>query len=92
MMPQNFQLESTILKAKETLTLWQTENGIIEINTNTLAVPIKLDNQQKGYIFHGHGKLLLDTIVETNEGAIGKPVEKEINEPFLMLGETEKTQ
>jgi hypothetical protein len=89
---QNYQLDNTISKATEAITLWQTEKGTIEISKNTLAIPIKLGDQRKGYIFHGHGKLVLDTIVETEEGAIGKPVEKEINEPFLMLGGTEETQ
>mgnify|MGYP001153924948 CR=1 FL=1 len=87
---QNYQLDSTILKADEDMTLWQTEKGMIKIDKNTLAVPIKLAGRPKGFIFHGNSKLLLDTIVETQEGAIGKPVEKEMNEPFLMLGETKE--
>jgi len=89
---QKYQLDNTISKTSEVLTLCRTERGIIEINTNSLAIPIKLDNQTKGYVFHGHGKLLLDTIVETEEGAIGKPVDREINEPFIMLGNTEEIQ
>lgn len=92
MMWQEYQLDNTVLKAVEALTLWKTERGIIEVSEDTLAIPIKLDDQRKGYIFHGHGKLLLDTIVETEEGAIGKPVENEVTEPFLMLGDTEKIQ
>lgn len=89
---QNYQLDNTILKTNEALTLWQIDKGVIEIDKNALVISIKLDNQQKGYVFHGNGKLLLDTIVETDEGAIGEPVEKEISEPFLMLGDTEETQ
>ncbi|MDH5449690.1 MAG: hypothetical protein OEX77_02150 [Candidatus Bathyarchaeota archaeon] len=92
MMWQNYQLGNTISKATEAITLWQTEKGAMEISRNTLAIPINLGDQRKGYIFHGDGKLLLDTIVETEEGAIGKPVEKKIDEPFLMLGGTEETQ
>jgi len=89
---QEYQLDNTISKTSEVLTLCRTERGVIEINTNSLAIPIKLDNQTKGYVFHGHGKLLLDTIVETEEGAVGKPVDREINEPFIMLGNTEEIQ
>jgi hypothetical protein len=89
---QNYQLGNTVSKAPETITLWQTEKGIIKINMNTLAIPIKLRDQEKGYVFHGNGKLLLDTIVETEKGAVGKPVEKELNEPFLMLGDAEEIQ
>lgn len=87
---QNYQLGYSILKADENMILWQTENGRIEIGKNTLAVQIKLGDEHKGYIYHGNGKLLLDTIVETHEGAIGKPIERKLSEPFLMLGDTEK--
>lgn len=89
---QSYELGNTISKATRDTRLWQSEKGIIETNKNTLAIPIKLDDQEKGYIFHGHGKLLLDTIVETEEGAIGKPVEKELTKPFLMLANIEETQ
>jgi len=87
---RNCQLDNTVSKANEDLTLWQTERGMIRIGKNTLACPIRLDDQQEGYLFHGHYRLLLDTIVETNEGATGKPLEKETNTPFLMLGNTER--
>jgi len=89
---QDYQLGNAVSKASEAMTLWQMEKGIVEISKNTLAVPIKLDDKEKGYVFHGDGRLLLDTIVETEEGTIGKPVEKELNEPFLMLGNTEEIQ
>jgi len=89
---QNYQLDNTILKTTEPISLWQTEKGTVEIGKNTLAIPIKLDDQQKGYVFHGNGKLLLDTIVETREGAVGKPVENELNGIFLMLGNAEEIQ
>ena len=87
---KKFQLDNSISKVTEAITLWQTERGITEISKNTLAIPIKLGDQRKGYVFHGQGKLLIDAIVETEEGAIGKSVEKELNEPFLMLGDTEE--
>ena len=89
---QNYQLGNTVSKTSEATMLWQTEKGIIEISKNTLAIPIKLSDKERGYVFHGNGKLLLDTIVETEEGAIGKPVEKELNDPFLMLGNVEEIQ
>lgn len=92
MMWQNYKLDDAISTATEDIRLRQTEKGVLEISKNTLAISITLSNKRKGYIFHGHGKLLLDSIVETEEGAIGKPVEKEINEPFLMLGDTKEIQ
>ena len=91
MMRQNYHLDNAISKAAEDTKLWQTEKGIVQIGKNTLAIPVIMHDQVKGYIFEGHGKLLLDTIVETKEGAVGKPVEKEIHEPFVMLGNTEMT-
>jgi hypothetical protein len=87
----DYHLGHTISKATEDIRLWDSEKGIVEIHKDTLAIPIKLDDKENGYIFHGHGKLLLDTIVETEEGAIGDPVEKPLNKPFLMLGDTEET-
>jgi len=63
---------------------------LVEISKDSLAVAIKLGNEKKGHVFHGNGKLLLDTIVETREGAVGKPIEKEIAQPFLMLGQVEE--
>jgi hypothetical protein len=90
MLWQNYRIDKTILKTTEAMTLWRAEKGTIEISNNTLAIPIKLEDQRKGYIFHGHGKLLLDTIVETHEGAVGKPVENELNGLFLMLGDTDE--
>jgi hypothetical protein len=92
MMQQQYRLDKTVLKATEALKLLQSERAIVEVEGNTLAVPILLDNERKGYIFHGHAKLLLDTIVETKEGAMGNSVEREIIEPFLMLGNTEEIQ
>jgi len=87
---RNFQLGTWISKVTETTTLWRTEIGIIEISENALAIPIELDDQRKGHVFHGQGKLLLDAIAETDKGAVGKSIEKELNEPFLMLGKAEE--
>jgi len=90
MMWKEYELSDTILKANEDITLWERENGIVKIDKNTLAIPIERGGKLEGYVFQGNGRLLLDTIVETERGAIGKPVEKETNKPFLMLGDTEK--
>lgn len=87
---QEYELESTVVKTGEALTLWKKDNGIVEIAKGAIAIPVKMGDERKGYVFHGHGKLILDTIIETEKGAVGKPVEKEIDEPFLMLGKTEQ--
>jgi len=73
----------------EGMTLWRTEKGVVEVARNTLAVSVRLDDRIDGYVFHGKGKLLLDAIVETEEGALGKSVERELSDPFLMLGEAD---
>jgi hypothetical protein len=46
---QDYQLDNTTLKANEPITLWKTENGLIEIKKSTLAKPITLDDRRKGY-------------------------------------------
>lgn len=89
---KEYKLDDEVLKSNEDMRLWQTERGIVEIAKNTLATSIMLGDKRRGYVFHGEGKLLLDTIVETEEGAVGKSLENELIEPFLMLGDTEDVQ
>jgi hypothetical protein len=72
--------------------LWEAERGVVETAEKTLAIPVMLDGSLEGYIYDGHSKLVLDTVIETKQGAIGRPVEKEINQPFLMLGNIQKAQ
>lgn len=86
---RSYRLDDTILRTIETTVLWQTEKGLVEIGKDSLAVAVKLDDETEGYIFKGDGKFLLDAIIETREGAIGKSVEKQLTEPFIMLGPKE---
>lgn len=92
MTQREYQLDNTQLKTTEPLKLWESERGFVEIEKDTLAMMVKMNDKKRGYVFHGFGKLLLDAIVETVEGAVGKPVEKEVREPFLMIGDTESIQ
>lgn len=87
-----FELDSTVLKVLQDIRLWQSEKGIVDIKADTLAILVKRDGEKRGYVFHGQGKLVLDTIVETAEGALGRSIEKELNKPFLMLTRTEDLQ
>ena len=87
---RDYELEKVVLKANVDATLWQADKGLVSISKNTLALPIIAGDQRRGYVFCGKGKLLLDTIVETEEGAFGRPVERELHEPFLMLGAKEE--
>ncbi len=81
-----YQLGDTVSKTTENVTLWKTEKGVLEIEANTLALPIELNGKTRGFVFRGKGKLLLDAIIETDKGAVGKSVEKELKKSFLMLG------
>jgi len=92
MICRQYQLDDKIMKTNDPMRLWQSEKGLVEVDKGALVLGIRLDDELKGYVLHGHGRLILDTIVETKDGAIGKPIEKEITEPLLMLGATEETQ
>ncbi len=91
MMHDHYELEKTVLRSDEAFTLYRVEKASVEIEKNMFAVPIKVEEEKVGYVFVGQGKLLVDAIVETEEGAFGKPIEHALNEPFLMLGDTEQT-
>jgi hypothetical protein len=85
-----YEAGDAVFKTKEPVTLWKTDQGIVEVSKDTLAIAVKSGEKQEGFVFHGQGKLVLDAIVETESGAVGEPVEKELSNPFLMLGETEQ--
>lgn len=89
---EKYQLDNKVSKVTEDVTLWKNEKGIIEATKDTLATKVIVDDNPCGYVFHGKGNLLLDTIVETGKGAIGKSVERSLDEPFLMLGELDDQQ
>jgi len=88
----SYQLDDIVLKTSDSLALLKTERGLVEIGEDGLAVAVKLDGKVRGYVLQGNCKLALDTIVETREGAIGKPIEKEVKKLFLALGTSEELQ
>lgn len=89
---QGYELSNEVLEANTELTLWKSDRGSVEIGKATLAVAVTLDGKTKGYIFGGNGNMILDTIVETEEGAIGNSTERKITEPFLMLGHADEVR
>lgn len=91
MMQDHYELDNAILKVTEPFSLFHSDKASIEISKDAFAVPIKLESERIGYVFLGQGKLLVDTIVETEKGALGKPIQRALNEPFLMLGDTDET-
>jgi hypothetical protein len=86
------QIGSMVLKTTEAMTLAKTHRSLVEIAKDSLAVGIEAGGRHEGYVFHGHGKMLLDMIIETEEGALGSSVEKETNDLYLMLGDTSQLQ
>jgi hypothetical protein len=90
-MMQHYEVEDTILRSTAELTLTRSDKVSLEIKKGTLTLPVKVEDKREGYIFLGEGKLLIDAIVETEKGAVGKPVQRELGELFLMLGNTEET-
>lgn len=88
-MQDRYELDNVVLKVADPFTLFRSEKASIELDKKLLAVSIKLADQRAGYIFFGHGKLLVDAIVETEEGAFGKSIQRLLIEPFLMIGGTE---
>jgi hypothetical protein len=88
----SYKLGNTPLKISEDTTLLKTERCLITALKDTLALPITFNERVHGYFMHGSGKLVIDTIIETSRGAIGKPTEKDLTKPFVMFGGTEEVR
>jgi hypothetical protein len=88
----NYHVGDTVSKLTEPQRLWETDRGVLQVDRNALFVPVIMNGSLEGYVCHGHGKFVLDAIVDTREGAVGKAVEKELSLPFLMLGNTDRLQ
>jgi hypothetical protein len=86
MMWHHYDLSDTVIKTNERLNLWKSDRGSVDIEKDTLAVAITLNGEPEGYIFGGNGKMILDAIVETDQGAVGKSIERQLTDPFLMVG------
>lgn len=78
------------LRLEEDLILLEGDRCVIKAHKGTLAVPLLQNDKTVGYVFHGEGELLLDAIIETPEGAVGKPIEHKLENPFLMVCPPEK--
>jgi hypothetical protein len=91
-MQHRYELGSSILKTNEPVTLWKSDRGSVCIEKDSLAVAIMREGRPEGYVFSGNGKMILDAIVETDQGAVGKPIEQQIQEPFLMIGKPENPE
>jgi hypothetical protein len=88
----HYELGSSILKTDKPLTLWKSDRGSVDIEKDTLAIAFSLEGRPEGYVFSGSGKMILDAIVETDQGAVGKPIERQIQQPFVMIGKLENPE
>jgi len=87
MLLQHMQLGTQPQKITKGTTLLQNEKCIIKTAADTLTLPILVDSNPSGHLFIGKGEFTLDAIIETPRGAIGKPITRDLNQPFVMLGE-----
>jgi hypothetical protein len=88
-MQDHYELDTVILKAANSFTLFRSDKASIELDRTLLAVSLRIADRRVGYVFLGRGKLLVDAIIETEEGAFGKSIQRELVEPFLMVGNTD---
>lgn len=86
MTPKRAKLGNEPSKLTKDLVLLQNEKCIVKAFAGDLTLPILADDATLGYIFFGKGRFTLDAIVETPEGAVGKPLVKDLDTPFIMLG------
>ncbi len=86
----NHKLSNEPLKIVEDTTLLKNERCVVDALEGSLALPILIDEKVQGYVFHGTGKLVVDSIIETTKGAVGKPTVKDLKHPFMMLGGAEE--
>ena len=70
----------------EDLILLQNEKCIVKASTGTLTLQVLVEDEVRGHFLVGKGQFTLDAIVETPQGAVGKPVVKNLNTPFLAFG------
>ena len=87
-----YELENIVMKTTKLIKLWESEIGFIQLDKDSLVVPIKTWDKRTGYVIDGSGKLVLDAIVETDRGAVGQSVERELKSPFIDLGDPEPIQ
>jgi hypothetical protein len=91
MMWENYKLDDKVLELDEDMTLYRSDKVLVNLSKGTRVIAVKRKDRVEGLVFLGHGRLIVDTIVETENGALGKPTERELSDPFFMLGPVEET-
>jgi len=88
----NYELGEELFKTTEDTMLLKTERCIVTAFKDTLALPLTINGKIPGFFMHGAGRLIIDAIIETSKGAIGKSIEKTLTKPFIILGDIEKVK
>jgi len=78
-------LGNDVYKVTQETTLIRNPKCLVTVQEGTLAAPLYIRDKPAGYVFHGVGRFSLDAIIETRRGALGKPIAKELGDPFIML-------
>jgi hypothetical protein len=87
---RDYELGGEVLRSNGDLTLCRSDKVLVEASKAALVMAVKDKGRTVGYVFIGQGKLLVDAIVETERGAFGKTIDRELTEPFLMFGNAEE--
>lgn len=87
-----YELDEVIMKTTESAKLWESEIGFVELDKDSLAVPLNVGDRRAGYVFEGSGRLVMDAIVETERGAVGESIERELKSMFINLSDPEPVQ
>lgn len=59
-------------KVSETIEIARSKKALVEVTAGTLYFPVLFEEIEVGGIFIGSGRFVVDAIVETRQGAIGK--------------------
>jgi hypothetical protein len=87
-----YRLGETPFKTARDITLLKNERCLTKVFKDTLCLSIFADEKPIGYVFHGTGQFVIDSIVETKRGAVGKPTVKDLKQPFIMIGNITKIE
>lgn len=78
-------LGNDVYRITQETTLLRSPKCTVTIQGGALAVPIYIQERPAGYVLCGRGRFSLDAIIETSRGAVGKPIVRELDKPFIML-------
>lgn len=85
MMQHGYKLSAELCKLVQEATLIENEKCRVTMEADTLASQVCIEGRMEGYVLHGEGRLILDAIIETRGGAVGKSIVRELGEPFIAL-------